>query len=221
MKKQKVDDTIDLLQKPPEVFAGIMPMQRCLYSSRIYLRRLGKLDVAELFRLYKKNRRYLTKWLQPQPEILRIDNIIALIKEDQIYARRGQRLDLGIFDCQNDAMLGRIALHSVDYGIQRSAGVSYWLNEENAGHGLMTEALATVVSFAFEEAALHRIWLNAINQNLASLKLAAKLGFIKEGILRQNLFINGSWQDSTLFALLENEYDKIADKWIEQHWLGS
>lgn len=211
---------IEMLQKPTEIFAGLMPLPRSLYAGRIYLRRCQKLDAPELLNLLKRNRQYLSEWLQPQPELIRIENVQKMIADDHKWARKGLRLDLGIFSLEDNSMLGRIALHSVDYGIQRSAGLSYWLDEKMTGKGLMTEAIATLTSFAFEEACLHRVWLNIINHNLASLAIAARLGFKKEGVLRQSLFVNGLWRDSTHFAMLEDDYDCLADDWISQKFLG-
>jgi len=212
---------IEMLAKPSEVFAGIMPPGRQLFAARICMRRCHKLDAPELMRLYKKNRIFLNTWLQPQPEMLRIENFQKMIAEEHRMARRGERLDLGIFSLDDDALIGRIALHSVDYGIQRSAGLSYWLDESHTGKGLIKEALATLVSFAFEEACLHRVWLNISIENQPSLAVARRLGFKKEGTLRQSLFINGAWRDSQLLSLLEDDYDSLADTWIKNRFLGA
>lgn len=215
-----IDHPAELFQKPPEVFAGLVPIGRRLFTRRLYLRRFRQSDAHELFELYKKNRSYLCRWLQPQPETLRIANMINLIREDHRSANKGDRLDLGIFDGETDLLVGRIALHSVDYGIQRSAGISYWISEDSSSRGFATEALSAIVSFAFEEACLHRLWLNIIEENKASKAIAVKLGFRKEGSFKQNLFINGKWRDSLIFAMLENEYDELADQWISKQWLG-
>ncbi len=210
-----------MLQKPPEVFAGLMPLSRTLYAGRIYLRRCRKHDARDLFELLGQNHSWLSEWLQPQPEKLKIESVASLIAEDHILARRGQRLDLGIFLRHDERMIGRIAMHSVDYGIQRSAGLSYWLDQGMTGRGLMKEAIATLTSFAFEEACLHRVWLHIINENLSSLALAGRLGFAKEGTARQSLFVNGAWRDATMFAMLEDDYDRLADTWIKHKYLGS
>ena len=210
----------EMLQKPPEIFAGIMPLQRDLFAHRLFLRRCQKLDAPELLQLQKKNRQYLCEWLQPQPELLRIEDVRNMIAEDHVFARKGLRLDLGIFSLENNALLGRIALHSVDYGIQRSAGLSYWIDQDHTGQGLAREAIATLVSFAFEEACLHRVWLNIVTHNKASLAVARRLGFKKEGELRQSLFVNGKWHDSILLTMLEHDYDSIADDWIGKKYLG-
>ena len=220
MDKIKENKILAMLQKPVEIFAGIMPINRQLYTKRLFLRRFKKIDALEISNIMNKNRSFLVKWLQPQPEILTLDYIFALIKDDHKQARLGNRLDLGLFDSISEKLLGKIALHSVDYGIQRSAYISYWLDEKEQGKGYMTEALATLISFAFEEAGLHRINLKIGIENEPSLKLAKKLGFIKEGIERKSLFIDGKWRDSVILGMLDEEYDKFADEWIDKGYLG-
>ncbi len=211
----------EFLQKPPEIFSALMPLGRRLYASTIYLQRLQKPHAQELLDLYSGNRAFISRWLQPLPKKLYIQQMFDLIAEDHKFARLGSRLDLGIFLADSHQLVGRIALHSVDYGIQHSAGMSYWISHEFCQRELMTKSLATISSFAFEEACLHRLWLHILCDNVASHKLADKLGFCHEGLLRKNLFINGCWQDSVLMSLLAEEYDKLADGWIEQGWLGT
>ena len=66
-----------------------------------------------------------------------------------------------------------------------------------------------------------RGWLNISIENQPTLAVARRLGFKKEGTLRQSLFINGAWRDSQLFSLLEDDYDSIADTWITNRFLGA
>ncbi len=202
MKKDTIYCPVELFQKPPEIFAGLMPLDRKLYTRRLYLRRLRKTDAVELLALYRQNRQFLSQWLQPLPEALRLHNMVELVKEDHYYVKKGLRLDLGIFSGVEEQLLGRVALHSVDYGIQRSAGLSYWITEEMSGQGLMTEALATVISFAFEEACLHRIWINIIDENQPSLAIAAKLGFRREGSLRRTFLLTEPGRIQACFRCL-------------------
>lgn len=212
---------LQMLQRPSEIFAGIMPLGRELYTSRVYLRRCRKIDAPELRELMLKNRDYLEKWIQPQPDAITLQCVTALIAEDQLLAKKGQRLDLSIFRIEDDRMIGRIALHSVDFGIQRSAGLSYWIDKDETNKGYATEALATLISFAFEECSLHRIWLAIAKENKASTAVSKKLGFIKEGTSRKCLFIDRRWQDANTYSLLDDEYDTLADSWITQKYLGA
>ncbi len=212
--------TSGFMQRPPEVFSAIMPPGRRLHASTTYLQRLNRSHAKELRQLYVENSQYLNRWLQPLPATVRLQQMEDLIAEDHRLARNGIRLDLGIFQTGSNRLIGRIALHSVDYGIQHSAGMSYWMSHEFCRSGFMTRSLATLASFAFEEACLHRLWVHIVSDNAASLGLADKLGFQREGLLRKNLFIDGRWEDSVLMGLLESEYDAMADSWIENGWLG-
>ncbi len=218
---KKTTGMAGFLQRPPEVFSAIMPPGRRLHASAVYLQRLTRARAEELRQLYTDNRQILNRCLQPVPERLSLQQMQKMIGEDHRLARNGSRLDLGIFLADSHRLIGRIALHSVDYGIQHSAGMSYWMSHKYWRSGFMTRSLATLASFAFEEACLHRLWLHIVSDNIASLKLAEKLGFFREGVLRKNLFIAGSWQDSVLMSLLEDEYDARADEWIDRGWLGN
>lgn len=214
------EQLLQMLQKPAEIFAGVMPVGRELYSPRLFLRRCQKSDALELQKLMLENRDYLERWIQPQPTAISLECVKELIAEDHLLARKGQRLDLTIFRNEDEKMVGRIALHSVDFGIQRSAGVSYWIDEKESGKGYVTEALATLISFAFEECCLHRVWLAIASNNAASLSVARKLGFVFEGTARKSLYINREWQDTSSFSLLDTEYDNIADEWLSNNYLG-
>ncbi len=218
---RKSTDYAGFLPRPPEVFSAIMPPARRLYARDIHLQRLNRSHAEDLRQLYVANREYLIRWLQPLPERISQQQMKNLIAEDHRLARTGIRLDLGVFMSDSNRLIGRIALHSVDYGIQHSAGMSYWMSHEYWRSGLMTRSLATLTSFAFEEACLHRLWLHIVCDNTASIGLAGKLGFCREGVLRKNLFLGGEWQDSVLMSLLASEYEAKADAWIAEGWLGS
>lgn len=220
-------------------FGQWMPPGRRLYGKRIVLARLSARRATELERLLEANRRWLNPWMPTVPEGFSETDVRRGIFLENQEAKRGTRLDLGIFlrepptDGPNAGnggknprrsscgpLVGRIALHTVQWGIIRSAGVGYWIDQRHAGRGLMTEALATLVSFAFEEVRLHRIWAGIQPKNLRSKQLVERLGFTREGLHRQELFIAGSWQDQIQYAVLEEEYDRLAESWIDRNWLG-
>jgi len=220
-------------------FGQWIPPGRRLYGKRIMLARLSARQAPELERLLETNRRWLAPWMPTVPEGFSETDVRRSIFLENQEAKRGTRLDLGIFlrapaperlnggdvgtRRRGDAcgpLVGRIALHTVQWGIIRSAGVGYWIDQRHAGRGMMTEALATLVSFAFEEVRLHRIWAGIQPKNHRSKHLVERLGFIREGLHRRELFIAGSWQDQIQYAMLEEEYDRLAESWIARGWLG-
>ena len=83
--------------------------------------------------------------------------------------------------------------------------MGYWMGENYARQGLMTDAVKAVVSFSFEELGLHRIEAACVPENIPSRDLLRKIGFKEEGYARKYLRINGRWQDHLLFAWLSTD----------------
>jgi len=74
-----------------------------------------------------------------------------------------------------------------------------------AGRGVITYALALVLDHCFGAVGLHRIEADVRPENVASLRVVAKLGFAEEGRHRRYLFIDGAWRDHVSFALLAED----------------
>lgn len=81
--------------------------------------------------------------------------------------------------------------------------IGYWLRSDLHGRGLMSEALAPVVNWAFDGLGLHRLELRAGVDNGPSNRLAEKLGFSNRGVIRESARGSGGWYDCNLWELLE------------------
>lgn len=77
---------------------------------------------------------------------------------------------------------------------------------EAQGHGYAADASRTLISFGFSELGLHRISAAIGPDNKASLRLVERLGFTREGTIRDHVHTNGAWRDSVLFSILEDEW---------------
>ena len=80
------------------------------------------------------------------------------------------------------------------------------------GHGLMHEALAAANDFMFTQRRLHRIMANYRPENYRSARLLQRLGFQREGLAPNYLFIDGAWRDHVLTSLTNPRFD---DAWVE------
>lgn len=76
-----------------------------------------------------------------------------------------------------------------------------------AGRGYVTEACRLLVDYLFKVHPYHRLELLTAPENVASVRVAQKCGFRAEGTLRQSFFINGHYQDVTIFSLLRPEWE--------------
>ncbi len=99
--------------------------------------------------------------------------------------------------------LGTIGLGRADEFFLR-AELGYWLRSDHAGRGLMSEAGSALIAFAFEDIGLHRLELHAAPGNRASIRVAEKLGFRHEGLIRDGGYV-ADWQDVLVFGLLETD----------------
>lgn len=84
----------------------------------------------------------------------------------------------------------------------RSAALGYCLDESAWGHGYATEAGAALVQWAFGALDLNRIQAETDTRNAASARVLEKLGFVREGTLREDCIVNGVVSDSWVYGLL-------------------
>lgn len=96
---------------------------------------------------------------------------------------------------------------------QRSARFRIGIfNRDYWDRGLGTEATRLVLRFGFEELNLHRIELRVIEYNLRAIRSYEKAGFIKEGIERETVFLDGQWHSDVRMAILEDEYKALSER---------
>ncbi len=88
------------------------------------------------------------------------------------------------------------------------AGIGYELAKPYWHQGIMTEALSAMLKFGFEKMELNRIEATVMLDNIASMKLLEKLGFIDEGILREYGYWKGEFHDLKMFSLLKRDYER-------------
>lgn len=83
--------------------------------------------------------------------------------------------------------------------------IGYLLASRYWGKGLATEAAALLIDFAFGELKLHRVWAGADPTNTASIRVLEKIGMLYEGTRREDMFKDGKWRDSAVYAILETD----------------
>ena len=107
-----------------------------------------------------------------------------------------------ITDRRSGELLGGIGLR---LATDRIGEVGYWVKRDARGRGVATRALRLVSRWALEGEALARLQLTAEPENVASLRVAGKAGFTREGLLRRYLDIGGERRDAFMFSLLPEE----------------
>jgi len=124
-------------------------------------------------------------------------------------ARRGTDYSFLIFEKGAGAplLVGGLTISNVRRRAAQFGTLGYWMGEEFAGRGLMTEAVGVVLPFFFETLGLHRLQAAFLPHNMASRRVLEKNGFREEGYAENYLQIDGRWADHVLFALTRERWD--------------
>lgn len=111
----------------------------------------------------------------------------------------------GIVHKANNKLIGTCSLASW-IPAQARAELGYALSKTYWGNGYMPEAVRPVLGFGFRMMQLNRIEARCITANLASARVMEKVGMKFEGILRQHLFVKGSFHDLKIYSILKQEW---------------
>lgn len=101
-----------------------------------------------------------------------------------------------------------IGLFGITMGKPRynSAEIWYKLNPLFWNNGYATEATIEALNFCFNELKLHRIEAGCATENIGSINVLEKTGFVREGQKRKKLPIRGKWVDNYFYAILEEDH---------------
>ncbi|SHF75397.1 Protein N-acetyltransferase, RimJ/RimL family [Microbulbifer donghaiensis] len=102
-------------------------------------------------------------------------------------------------------IIGTCTLAAIDRQ-NRHAQIGFALKRDCWGRGLILKAVPAVIEFAFKRLQSHRIGADADPRNVASIRVLEKLGFQREGLLRECYFHMGEIQDALLFGLLQRDW---------------
>jgi len=173
-----------------------------LTAPRVKLRWVTNDDVESLYAIFS-NPTVMRYWSTlPMSEIGQARALVADIHE----GFRSQRLfQWGVARLEDDRVIGTCTLFAINEG-QGRGEVGYALGHEHWGCGYMHEALTTLVGFAFDTLRFRRIEADIDPRNAGSLKSLERLGFRREGLLRERWKVNGELQDSMVLGLLEHEW---------------
>ena len=117
---------------------------------------------------------------------------------------RGEQVHLLAVERATDELVGPVGLHHVDWP-KRQAEVGYWTARAARGRGLTAAAVRLICAWGFDGLGLERIELRTHIENLASQRLAERLGFTREGLLRGAERRPAGRVDLVLFGLLAGE----------------
>ncbi len=171
-------------------------------STETELRMLQPRHARELFGVVEANRAHLREWL-PWLDRSREEKDSAAF----IAASLRAFAETGAFVCgiwHQGALSGVIGYNQVD-GTNRMATIGYWLAKSAQGQGLATSCCRALVDHAFAEYRLNRLVISVATGNRRSQAIPERLGFVREGVLREAEWLYDRFVDHTVNALLARD----------------
>ena len=173
-----------------------------LTTARLVLRPFRDADRRHVFELHS-HARVMRYWDSPpwsdETQADRFLSRCRALSDNEAGARVAvERRDTGRF-------IGWIGLQHWDHD-NRSANLGYVFAEYAWGQGYATEAGRALLEWGFDVMDLNRVSAQTDTRNEASARVLTKLGFTLEGILRENVIVDGEVSDDATYSLLRREW---------------
>jgi [ribosomal protein S5]-alanine N-acetyltransferase len=176
--------------------------QVTLRTDRLFLRPLVASDADSLFAVFS-DPTVMRYWgTPPWSEVTQAQELIGNDVEDML---AGKIVSLGIELLSSSQLIGTCTLFRLMRECKR-AEIGFGMASSFWGNGYMHEALQTLLAFGFHEIGLNRIEADVDPRNLASIKCLERLGFQKEGLLRERWIVKGEVSDSYFYGLLHSDW---------------
>jgi RimJ/RimL family protein N-acetyltransferase len=173
-----------------------------LHTSRLQLRPFKDSDANALYALHS-NVHVLRYWDSPPwSDRRRAERFIATCQQ---IAEEGTGARLAVDRLSDGVFIGWCSLTrwNPDY---RSASMGYCFEYAAWGQGYATEAARALLQWAFDTLDLNRVQAETDTRNAASARVLEKLGFVREGTLREHCVVDGDASDSWVYGLIRREW---------------
>lgn len=160
-------------------------------------------DADKLFDLIDRNRDHISEWLKFPSITLKTDDSKTFIERTRIRYAKDEGYWLGIWD--GNELVGSIGYLYIDQENKKTE-IGYWLGKEYEGKGIITKSIKVLINYAFDELQLNKIEVGVARDNTRSRAIPEKLGFKREGELRDYEYINGKFLDRIMYGLKADEW---------------
>jgi RimJ/RimL family protein N-acetyltransferase len=173
-------------------------------TERVVLRWISEDDIDGLYDIFS-DPQVMRYWSSPP-----IENREAAAEMQREIAASNEAntmLKWGLALRESNSVIGTTTLFNLNLDNGR-AEIGYAMNRAHWGKGYMNEALKALVSHAFEVMNLRRLEADVDPRNAGSIRTLERLGFQREGFLRERWHVNGEIQDALFYGLLRHEWKR-------------
>lgn len=106
---------------------------------------------------------------------------------------------------KDSVYLGGCGINEIDWKNSKVVVGIFIGNKEYWNKGYGTDAMKVLIKFIFEQMNINKIKLNVYSFNERAIRCYEKCGFIREGVLRQEIYRDGKYYDEIVMGLLKSQ----------------
>lgn len=180
----------------------IKPQFPELSTERLILRKMTRTDANSLFQFWSDDE--VTKYMN-MTSFINMEQALYMIDFLNDLYKNKEGIRWGIVRKEDNVLIGTCGFNT---WIKRSSRgeIGYELGREYWGKGYITEALKEVLKFGFEETNLNRVEAFVVPEASRSIRVLEKLGFKKEGRLKEYGFWSNRYWDEYIYSLLRKDW---------------
>ncbi len=169
-----------------------------LHTERLHLRKMKVSDSSSLFKIWS------------DPAVTKFMNVNCFTNENQAKAminlldnlyQEGKAIRFSIIKTDSNEIIGSCGYNSLDFE-NAKAEIGYDIAKSFWGKGYASEAIRSLLDYAFSSLNLNRIEAKVEPGNVNSIKLLHKLDFTFVGSLRQCERVDGKFKDLSIYSRL-------------------
>jgi len=172
-------------------------------AAGIEIRQFKPADGAAIFGLVEKNRAYLREWLPWVDYTQSVADVESFISRASQQLADGRGPNAGIW--VEGALCGSIGCHPIDWS-NRNCSIGYWLDAGFQGKGLVSQCCTSLLDYLFDDLFLHRVTIRCGTANTRSCAIPARLGFQREGVIREAEWVSNRWIDLVIWGMLAADW---------------
>jgi ribosomal-protein-alanine N-acetyltransferase len=177
-----------------------------IHTERLFLRKISLKDAESLFQYWSDPD--VTKYLNVNTfrNIKQANNMIRLL--NGLY-KNGEGIRWAITIKKDNTVIGTCGYNNWFKRSSRGE-IGYEIGKKYWGNGYASEAIKEILNYGFKKMNLNRIEAFTVPEAIPSIKLLEKLGFKKEGLLKEFGYWNGKYWDENIYALLKKDWIKLS-----------
>ena len=169
-----------------------------LTTRRLVLRQMGNYDVNEIF--FLRSDAEVMRYIR-RPLAKSVEDAMQFIQMISTGVANNDLIHWAITLKNEPKLIGNICFWRIQKEHYR-AEVGYTLHTANQRKGIMQEALTAVLDYGFKTMKLHSVEAIVNPENVPSIKLLERTGFVREAYFKEDFFYDGKFYDSITYSLI-------------------